>query len=228
LTQRLFALTHLALIDVFDEQIAAFNDQIRAAIEGTRPIPPADQASVPAQDTTAPEAPTAPAGAWAAQAIVDAIPGIGSRVAETIVAELGTDMSRFPSSGHVGSWAGLAPGQHESAGKRKSTRIRDGNKYLRSALIQAAWAAVKQPDTFLAAFYRRLAARRGKKKAIIALAHKILVIIYTLLKTGQVYQERGAAVLDERQKDRLVHRLERRIAQLGYTVHLEPITAAAA
>jgi transposase len=219
---------HLALIDVFDEQIAAFDDQIRAAIEGTRPIPPTAGATGPDQDQTAPEAPSAPAGAWAAQAIVDAIPGIGSRIAETIVAELGTDMSRFPSRAQVGSWAGLAPGQHESAGKRKSTRIRDGNKYLRSALIQAAWAAVKQPDTFLAAFYRRLAARRGKKKAIIALAHKILVIIYTLLKTGQIYQERGAAALDERQKERIVHRLERRIAQLGYKVSLEPITAAAA
>lgn len=140
---------------------------------------------------------------------------------------MGTDISRFASKGHVSSWAGLAPGQHESAGKRKRTRIRDGNKYLRSALIQAAWAAVKQPNTFLAAFYRRLAARRGKKKAIVALAHKILVIIYTLLKTGQVYQERGAAALDQRQRDRIVHRLERRIAQLGYTVHREPVTAAA-
>ena len=113
----------------------------------------------------------------------------------------------------------------EQGGKR--TRIRDGNKYLRSALIQAAWASVKQADTFLAAFYRRLAARRGKKKAIVALAHKILVIIYTLLKTGQVYQERGAAALDEHQKERIVHRLERRIVQLGYTVHLEPVTTAA-
>jgi transposase len=162
-----------------------------------------------------------------AQAILDAIPGIGLRVAETILAELGTDMSRFPDAAHASSWAGLAPSQHESAGKRKRTRIRDGNKYLRSALIQAAWAAVKQPDTFLAVFYRRLAARRGKKKAIVALAHKILVIVYTLLKTGQVYQERGAAALDEHQKERIVHRLERRIAQLGYTVHLEPVTAAA-
>lgn len=94
--------------------------------------------------------------------------------------------------------------------------------------MQAAWAAVKQADTFLAGFYRRLVARRGKKKAIIAVAHKILVIVYTLLKRGEVYQERGTAALDERQKDRIVHRLERRIAQLGYKVHLEPITAVAA
>lgn len=216
---------HLALLDVFDEQIATFDQRISAAIEATR------AADTPDRDTTGGTsdtgAPSAPDGAWTAQAIVDAIPGIGLRVAETILAELGTDMSRFPDAGHASSWAGLAPGQHESAGKRKPTRIRAGNKYLRSVLIQAAWAAVKQTDTFLAAFYRRLAARRGKKKAIVALAHKILVIVYTLLKTGQVYQERGAAALDEHQKDRIVHRLERRIAQLGYKVHLEPVMAAA-
>lgn len=223
---------HLALLDVFDEQISAFDTRIQTAIDGTRSDPPpADGADESAQrlraGATDATTPSAPDGAWAAQAILDAIPGIGLRVAESILAELGTDMSRFPDAAHASSWAGLAPSQHESAGKRKSTRIRDGNKYLRSALIQAAWAAVKQPDTFLAAFYRRLAARRGKKKAIVALAHKLLVIIYTLLKTGQVYQERGAAALSERQKDRIVHRLERRIAQLGYTVYLEPISAAA-
>jgi transposase len=218
---------HLTHLDFLDDEIGAFDEAIGAAIEGTRsdrPTPDGDGH----QTTEAATAPSAPDGAWAAQAIVDAIPGIGPRVAEIIVAELGTDMSRFASAGHASSWAGLAPGQHESAGKRKSTRIRDGNKYLRAALVQAAWAAVKQADTFLAAFYRRLAARRGKKKAIVAVAHKILVIVYTLLNTGQVYQERGATALDERQKDRIVHRLERRIAQLGYTVHLEPITAAAA
>jgi transposase len=216
---------HLALLDVFDEQIATFDERISAAIEAT------GATETPECDTTGgrsnTDAPSAPEGAWTAQAIVDAVPGIGLRAAEIILAELGTDMSRFPDAGHASSWAGLAPGQHESAGKRKPTRIRAGNKYLRSVLVQAAWAAVKKTDTFLAAFYRRLAARRGKKKAIVALAHKILVIVYTLLKTGQVYEERGAAALDEQQKDRIVHRLERRIAQLGYKVHLEPVMAAA-
>jgi transposase len=215
---------HLALLDVFDEQIAAFDQRIKLAIEGTQPSPDGglqDQAGEV-------EPPSAPDRAWAAQAIVDAVPGIGSRVAEIILAELGTDMSRFPSSAHASSWAGLAPGQRESAGKRKATRIRDGNKYLRATLVQAAWAAVRKADTFLAAFFRRLAKRRGKQKAIIAVAHKLLVIVYTLLKGGQVYQERGAAALDECQKDRIVHRLERRIAQLGYKVHLEPLTPAAA
>ena len=224
---------HLALLDVFEEQIAAFDERIRTAIEGTRPEqPPSDGqagSDQPASEPVGvPEAPNAPAGAWAAQAIVDAIPGIGLRVAETILAELGTDMSRFPSAGHAASWAGLAPGQNESAGKRKSTRLRDGNKYLRSALIQAAWAAVKGKGTLLAGFYYRLAARRGKKKAIVAVAHKLLVLVYRLLSSGQVYQERGAAALDQRQKERLVHRLERRISQLGYKVNLEPLAAAAA
>ena len=149
-------------------------------------------------------------------------------MAETILAELGTDIRRFRSRVHVSSWAGLAPGPHESADKRKRTRIRDGNRYLHSALLQAAWATVKQSEIFLAAIERRQADRRGKKKAIVALAHKILVIVYTLLKTGQMYQERGAAAFDERRKDRIVLRLERRIAQLGYNVHLEPITAVAA
>jgi transposase len=219
---------HLTLIDVFDEQIAAFDARIHDAIAGTRPMPPPSAGDVDAAQTTVEPTPAAPEGAWAAQAIMDAVPGIGTRVTETMLAELGTDMSRFPSRAHVSSWAGLAPGQQESAGKRKSTRIRDGNRYLRATLVQAAWAAVKQADTFLAAFYRRLAARRGKQKAIVAVAHKILVIVYTLLKTGECYQERGAAALSERQKDRIVHRLERRIAQLGYKVNLEPITAAAA
>jgi transposase len=219
---------HLVLIDVFDEQIAAFDARIREAIEGTRPTPrPPDREGNGAQPTTE-ATPQAPSGAWAAQAIVDAVPGIGRRVSEIVLAELGTDMSRFPSRAHVSSWAGLAPGQHESAGKRKSPRVRDLNHYLRSTLVQAAWAAVRTKDSFLAAYFHRLAARRGKQKAIVAVAHKILVIVYTLLKTGQVYEERGTAALDERQKERIVHRLERRIAQLGYKVNLEPITAAAA
>jgi transposase len=218
---------HLAWLDVFDEQIATFDTRIQQAIEDRRPADTLGEEQVGSGERQD-QRPCAPDRAWAAQAIMDAVPGIGKRSTEVIVAELGPDMSRFASSRQVSSWAGLAPGQHQSAGKRKAVRITTGTKYLRSALIQAAWAAVRQPTTFLAAFYRRLAARRGKKKAIVAVAHKILVIIYTLLSTGQIYQERGAAALDEQQKDRIVHRLERRIAQLGYKVHLEPISAAAA
>lgn len=220
---------HLALIDALDEQITAFDERIHEAIEATRPPSgPAGERQGEQQPATQEQPSAAPDGAWAAQAILDAIPGIGERTAEMILAELGTDMSRFPSKGHVSSWAGLSPGQHESAGKRKASRIRDGNKYLRATLVQAAWAAVRKRGTFLSAYFGRLSARRGKQKAIVAVAHKILVLIYTLLKTGQLYEERGAASLDESQKERIVHRLENRIAKLGYKVHLEPIHSAAA
>jgi transposase len=222
---------HLAHLDFLEEQIAAFEVQIETMIQASGlPLasPPTSDGARHDDPATEP-APSTDGSQWAAaRAICDAVPGIGPRVAETILAELGTDMSRFPSAAHAASWAGLAPGQHESAGKRRAVRIGKGNRYLKGGLIQAAWAAIKVKETFLAAFYRRLAARRGKKKAIVAVAHKILVIVYTLLKTGEQYQERGAAALDERQKDRLLQRMQRRIAQLGYSVSLEPIGAAAA
>ena len=223
---------HLSHLDFLEEQIAAFDAAVEAAISAgppaaSPPPPPSSsgESSAPEGALTAEEAGSV---SWAAaRTLCDAVPGIGKRIAEIIIAELGCDMSRFPSAGHAASWAKLAPGQHESAGKRRSVRIGKGNRHLRQALIQAAQSAVKKGETFLAAFYRRLAARRGKKKAIVAVAHKILVIVYTLLKTGECYQERGAAALDERQKDRLLQRLQRRIAQLGYTVSLEPSPVAA-
>jgi len=225
---------HLAHVDFLEEQIAAFTTQVEAMIQasGLPPTapPPADAADRRHGDggAAAGGAPPPEKNTWAAvRAICDSVPGIGARLAETILAELGTDMSRFPSAAHAASWAGLAPGQHESAGKRRNSRIRKGNRYLKGGLIQAAWAAIKNKETYLAALYRRLAARRGAKKAIVAVAHKILVIIYTLLTTGELYEERGAAALDERQKDRLLARMQRRIEQLGYTVSLEPRAAAA-
>jgi transposase len=221
---------HLAHLDFLEEQIAAFDTQIEAMIQasGLPPAAPLTPEGVGASDAVAEPAPTTETSQWgAARTMCDAVPGIGPRVAETIVAELGIDMSRFPSAAHAANWAGLAPGQNESAGKRRAVRIGKGNGYLKSALIQAAWAAIKVKDSFLAAFYRRVAARRGNKKAIVAVAHKILVIVYTLLKTGEPYQERGVPVPDERQKERLIERMQRRIAHLGYKVNLEPIGVAA-
>jgi transposase len=160
--------------------------------------------------------------------IWDGMPGMGRRVAEQVVAELGVTMRQVPSAGHAARWARWAPGQHVSAGKRYSSRIGAGNQWLRSTLIQAAHAAVKVRDSYLATFYHRLVARRGVKKAIVAVAHKILTIAYTLLRKREVYQERGAAALDERRKDHILHRMQRRFEQLGYNVHLEPITSMAA
>lgn len=138
------------------------------------------------------------------------------------------NMSQFPSAAHAASWAKLSPGNNVSAGKRYSSKIGKGNQWLRSTLIQAAHAAVKVKDSSLAAFYQRLVGRRGVKKAIVAVAHKLLTIAYTLLRKREVYQERGAVVLDERHKERVLHRMQRRFEQLGYKVHLEPITPQAA
>jgi transposase len=117
------------------------------------------------------------------------IPGIDLRVAEVVVAEIGLDMGRFPTAGHLSSWAGLASGNHESAGKRRTGRTTPGNVWLKTALVQAAWAAYRAKETHLAKKFRRIAGSRGKKRAAIAVAHTMLVIIYSLLKEGTTYQE---------------------------------------
>ena len=117
------------------------------------------------------------------------IPGVDFRVAEVVLAEIGWDMSRFPTAGHLSSWAGLASGNHESAGKRRSGRTTPGNTWLKTALVQAAWAAFRAKGTHLSRKFRRIAGNRGKKRAAIAVAHTILVIIYHLLKEDATYQE---------------------------------------
>jgi transposase len=153
---------------------------------------------------------------------LDTIPGIGQRMAEILVAEIGTDMSRFPSAAHLASWAGMCPGNQESAGKRKSGRTRKGNVWLRAALIESAHALGRGRGTYLAAQYRRLTARRGKKKAAVALGHSILVIVYHLLSRGEVYHDLGVQYFDEGRRDRLQSGLVRRLQDLGYKVTLEP------
>jgi transposase len=122
---------------------------------------------------------------------LDTIPGVGHRLAEIVVAELGTDLQRFPTAHHLASWAGLCPGNDERAGKRRSGRIRKGNPWLRAALTEAAQADSRSKARYLAAQFRRLAARRGKKRAIIAVAHSILITIYHLLTRGTAYEELG-------------------------------------
>ena len=152
---------------------------------------------------------------------LDTIPGVGRHTAEVIIAELGADVQRFPSAAHLASWAGLCPGNHESAGKRLSGRTRKGNPWLRATLIEAAWAAARTKGTYLQAQYHRLAARRGAKRALVAVAHSLLVIIYHLLTTGEVYRELGADYFDRRNQQALARRLIKRLSSLGYTVTLE-------
>ena len=156
---------------------------------------------------------------------LDAIPGVGRRTAEALVAEMGTDMARFPSAAHLASWAGMCPGNHESAGRQQSGRTRAGNKWLKAALVEAAQAVARTRGTYLAAQYRRLAARRGKQKATVAVGHSLLVIAYHLLAHDREYDDLGANYFDDRDRQLVERRLVRRLEDLGYRVALEPLIA---
>lgn len=159
--------------------------------------------------------------------LLDTIPGLSRRAAEVILAEVGADMSRFPTAKHLASWAGICPGNYESAGKRKSGKTRKGSRWLRQLLIEAAHGAAHAKRTYLGALYRRLAARRGAKKALVAVGHAILVIAYHVLTRREPYQDLGANYFDERDRQTVERRLVRRLEQLGYEVKLRPAEAAA-
>ena len=158
---------------------------------------------------------------------LDSITGVGQRTAEAVVAEVGVDMTRFPTADHLTSWAGLAPGNNESAGKRRSGKTRKGSPWLRAVLIEAAHAAGRTKDTYLGAQYRRLLARKGKKRAAVAVARSILVIAYHILRDHEPYHDLGAAYLDQRDRQAVERRLVRRLEALGYDVSLQPKEPAA-
>ncbi|MBA3441296.1 MAG: IS110 family transposase [Pyrinomonadaceae bacterium] len=194
-----FVLTELLCqIDSFDETIARFDEQIE---EAARPFAPAVER-------------------------LDTIPGVGREMAEVIVSEIGVDMTRFPSANHLAAWAGVAPGNHESGGKRLSGRTRKGNQALRKGLVQAAHAAAHTKNTLLAAQYQRLARRRGRKRAVLAVAHSILVIAYHLLARAEEYRELGGDYFERQRPEATVKRLTHRLEKLGYQVilqQLEPV-----
>ncbi len=152
--------------------------------------------------------------------------GIEQRTAEVLIAELGADMTVFPSDRHCASWAGLCPGHDESAGKRRSGKTRKGSQWLRAALIEAAWAA-SHTSGYLAAQYRRLVRRRGRKKATVAVAHSMLVIAYHILKDGTTYRDLGQDYFDKRDTVRLQRRLIARLEALGLRVTVDPLADAA-
>ena len=152
------------------------------------------------------------------------IPGIGRRVAEVLLAEIGSDMSRFPTAQHLASWAGMCPGNHESAGKQKTGRTRKGNVWLRGALMEAARAAARTRDTYLNAQHRRIAARRGGNRATVAVGHTILIIVYHLLQEGGVYEDLGSTYFDQLDRERTQRRLVKRLETLGYSVSLQLTT----
>ena len=163
----------------------------------------------------------------AAVKLLDTIPGIAERVAQTIVSEIGVDMTRFPTDKNLASWAAMCPGNNESAGKRKSGQTRKGNRYLRAALVQAAWAASHQKATYLAAQYHRLVKRMGKKKALVAVGHSILVIVYHVLESRAGYTELGGDYFDRHDTQKRRLRLIRQLESLGLKVTVEELAQAA-
>jgi transposase len=154
--------------------------------------------------------------------LLDAVPGIDEMIAWTVIAELGTHMDVFPTAAHVCSWAGMCPGTNESAGKQISSKTRKGNRYLRRVLLQGAWAATKKKDSYLRAFFYRLQYRRGWGKAIVALGHKLLTIMYEMLKTKTPYYELGANYYDQLNPQKTIAKLTARLARLGVEVIVQP------
>src|SRR5262249_18450901 len=185
---------HLDQIDALDAAIARIDQEVEASIAPFR---------------------------TAVEQVMTA-PGVKSLAARTILSEIGTDMSRFPTSGHLVSWACICPRNDESAGKRRSTRIRKGSPWLKTTLVQCAWAATRTKDSYLNAQFHRIKARRGPKKAILAVAASILTAIYHMLKDGTMYQDLGPNHFDPRTKERQKNRLIKRLADLGYAVELVP------
>ena len=226
---RFLLASHLTHLDFLEEQVALFDAQIAQLMadqsRGTLDSAPHNGNRINGDQ---PPAAAEPLGWEPAVALLDPIPGVGRATAELVIAEIGTDMRRFPSAGHAASWARVSPGNNESAGKRYSGRTGPGNQWLRSGLVQAAHAAVRVKDSYFATVYHRLVARRGVKKAIMAVAHRILIAIYYMLLRHEPYRAPSARTLDEHRKDQLLKRMQHRMAQLGYTFELKLLPSSTA
>lgn len=157
---------------------------------------------------------------------LDAVPGVDRRVVEMVLAEVGAEMKPFPSAQHLASWAGICPGNEESAGKRRRGRILPGNRWLKQTLVQAAWGASHAKNSYLASQYRRLAGRRGRKRALVAVGHSMLVIFYHMLKDRTTYADLGGDFFDRLEPVRLTRYYLRRLEALGHKVTLETLGAA--
>jgi len=157
--------------------------------------------------------------------LLTTLPGVSDLTAQVMVAEIGVDMSRFPTAAHLISWTGLCPRSDESAGKRRSSRVRKGAPWLKTALVTAAWAAVRAKNTYLQAQFHRLRSRRGAKKAILAVAASMLTAAYHMLKNGMPYHDLGAEHFSSRDRSKAILRLVRRLNDLGCEVHVTPQAA---
>jgi transposase len=188
---------HLQQIDALDRAIAEIDREVEANLAPFRDLIP----------------------------VLTSIPGIGELAARVLLAEIGADMSRFPTAGHLVSWAGLCPKNDESAGKRRSTRMRKGAPWLKTVLIQCAWAGARKKGSYLEAQFHRVRARRGAKKAVGAVAASILTAAYHMIANGAFYQDLGANHFDQRAKPNQIKRLIAKIQSLGYDVEIKPLAA---
>jgi transposase len=222
---RFLIASHLSHLDFLEAQIAVFDSRITQHLSTQTPLspPPTPDPACPPQFSSTPDisSPLNPLSWEEAVKLLDSIPGVARRTAELLLAEIGLDMSRFPTAGHLAKWARLCPGNYESAGKRLSGTTGSGNQWLRSGLVQAAQAAVRCKGTYLASLFRRLASRRGRNKAIVAVAHRLLKAAYYILSKREPYKDLGANYLDYKGKEHLLTRLCRGIKQLGYQVSLQ-------
>ena len=227
---RFLLVKQLAHIDFLDEQIDDISGEI-ARWFGTQSQRPGGESGIGTNgESVTPETPPpdedAPLTWDEAVALLDTIPGVNRKTAEDMLAEMGLDMSQFPTDKHLTSWAGLAPGNNQSGGKRYSGRTRKGSRTLSAVTVQAAWSAVRTKDTFLKSRYHRLAARRGKKRAIVAVARSILTSAWHILTYRQPYRELGGDYFDQRRKDAKVSYFTRQLERLtGGAVRIELRTA---
>jgi transposase len=201
---------HLRQYDALADAIVRIDEQVEAAIANM------DAEVVAGQATFRPLI-----------SLLCTIPGVGELAAKTILAEIGTDMSRFPTAGHLLAWAGLCPGQNESAGKRRSSRLRKGSPWLKTLLVQCTWAAARKKNSYYKAQFNRLRGRHGAKKAICAVAASMLTAVYHMLKDGTEHHDLGANHFDRRSTEIKARRLVDQIAKLGFQVELRPLPEAA-
>ncbi len=215
----------LAHIDFLDGQIANISQEISVRLEkmSQQQLPPAPAAGSGKEEGTEETEEAGTSLTWqTAVELLDTVPGINQRSAEAILAETGIDMGQFPEDKHLTAWAGLAPGNNESGGKRYSGRTRKGNQTLRTTMIQVAHAARRKKGSYASVLYKRLVGRRGKKRAIVAVARSLLVSIYHMLTHQEAYQDLGSDYFQERRKESKVDYLTRQLSKLGYEVQLMP------
>lgn len=215
----IFDQTHLEQLEFLEAHLKQFDERIEQLIQS----PSSETIAHTSSNPSFPDSNDLPLSWQQAMTLLDTIPGVARQSAELLLAEVGIDMSRFPSAAHLCKWAGICPGNHESAGKLYSGKTPPSNRWLRGMLVQMANAAVHCKASYFATVYRRLAPRRGHKRAIIAVAHRLLIAVYHMLRQHQPYRDYRTTNTGQRSQEQRLKKLQQQIEQLGYQVQLVPL-----